>query len=90
MSRSDGSASDMKSAFYVGQRVKHRAKGHGTVGAVDMHNLRGRPYEVVFDDGTSHQYTETAMMQKFTAGSAKNDFLPVDDAATQLAVGADL
>ena len=83
----DNSTAD---AFHEGQRVKHHEKGLGTIVIADKHNLRDRPYEVVFDDSKAgtHQYTETAMMQKFTMDSlSKEDFLPTTDPATQLAVG---
>ena len=73
ISNSRGTSNKRKPAFSVGQRVMHRTSGLGTIVVADMNNLRDRPYEVSFDMGKTHQYTETAMMQKFTLELTKDD-----------------
>ena len=73
ISNSHGTSDKKGSIFCVGQRVTHTTSGPGTIVAIDMSNLRDRPYEISFDTGQTHQYTETALMQKFTLELTKED-----------------
>ena len=53
-------------ALQVGRRVSHATHGLGTVMHVDMLNERGRPFEVLFDCGSCHQYSAASAALKLT------------------------
>merc|ERR1711871_1159113 len=53
--------------FHVGQRIYHKAKSEtGTIVSINVGNLRKKQFEVQFDSGETHQYTEDALNDKFT------------------------
>ena len=87
ISNSCGTSDKRKPAFSVGQRVMHQTSGLGTIVVIDINNLRDRPYEVSFDTGETHQYTETSMMHKFTLELTKDDVECPPSASLPLARG---
>ena len=49
--------------LHIGTEVRHGQRGHGLIIAFDPSNERGKPYEVKFDAGDSHQYSSASAMK---------------------------
>jgi len=71
--------------FYVGQRIHHKAKNEtGTIVNINVGNLRQKPFEVQFDSGETHQYTEDALNHKFTVEDVDEGYRAITSPRDQI------